>query len=128
MSGYEPATVPLYEGRSAVEAAYERAQRERDPFFGVEAYDEGYTVTYDLLPAGYALAPPARTELDGRLTREVEAIVGADDCPTTEVSKSVSASLGSIAVFEREESARRVAAAISTLVLDESNWVAAETP
>ena len=127
-AGYEPATVPLYEGRPAVEDAYAQAERDGQPFFGVESYDEGYSITYDLLPAGYALAPPTQKEVKLRLTTEIEAVVADDGLPTTEVSKSVSASLGSIATFEREESARRVAAAVSDLVLDEANWVEPQRP
>ena len=127
-TGYDPAEVPLYEGREAVEEGYAVAQRERTPFFAVEGYEEGYAVTYDLLPAGRQLAPTAHREVTERLTREVEAIVGDASLPTGEVSRSVSASLGNVSVFDREESARRVAAAISPVVLDESNWVAAEPP
>jgi len=127
-TGYDPAEVPLYEGRDAVEEEYATAQRERVPFFAVEAYDEGYAVTYDLLPAGRQLAPTAHQEATERLTREVEAIVGGESLPTTEVSRSVSASLGNISFFGREDSARRVAAAVSRVVLDESNWVEAEPP
>ena len=127
-AGYEPAAVPLYQGKAEVESAYEQAERDGQPFFGVESYDSGYTITYDLLPAGYALAPPTQKEVELRLTTEIEAVVGEEGLPTAEVSKSVSASLGNIAVFEREESARRVAAAVSDLVLNEANWVEAEPP
>jgi hypothetical protein len=128
VSGYEPDDVPLYENRETVEQKYSEAERAGAPFFAVEAYDEGYAVTYDLLPAGYQLAPPAASEVSERLTREIEAIVGDESLPTTEVSRSVSASLGHISFFGREESARRVAAAVSGLVLDEANWVPAQQP
>jgi hypothetical protein len=103
-------------------------EREGVPFFAVESYEHGYAVTYDLLPAGSQLAPPAHSEVAERITREVEDIVGDDGLPTTEVSRSVSASLGNVSFFQREDSARRVAAAVSHVVLDESNWVAAEPP
>jgi len=126
--GYDPAEVPLYEGREAVEEGYAAAQRERAPFFAVEAYEEGYAVTYDLLPAGRQLAPTAHREVAERLTREVEAVVGDESLPTAEVSRSVSASLGNVSFFGREDSARRVAAAISDVVLDETNWVEAKPP
>ena len=126
--GYEPHEVPLYGDRETVEQEYSDAERRGEPFFAVEAYDEGYAVTYDLLPAGYQLAPTTATEVGERLTREVEAIVADERLPTAEVSKSVSASLGNISFFEREESARRVAAVISTLVLDDANWVEADVP
>jgi hypothetical protein len=126
--GYDPAEVPLYEGREAVEEGYAAAQRERDPFFAVEAYEEGYAVTYDLLPTGHQLAPAAHREVTERLTDEVEAIVGDDSLPTAEVGRSLSPSLGNLSLFEREESARRVAAAVSPLVLDQDNWVAADPP
>lgn len=126
--GYDPDDVPLYEGRATVEAEYSRAERENRPFFAVEAYDEGYAVTYDLLPAGKQLSPPVETEVGERLTREIEAIVGDESLPTAEVSRSVSASLGHISFFGREASARRVAAVVSALVLDEANWVPAQQP
>lgn len=126
--GYDPREVPLYGDRETVEREYETAQREGKPFFAVEAYEDGYAVTYDLLPAGHQLAPPTASEVDERLTREIEAIVGDETLPTTEVSRSVSASLGNVSFFQREESARRVAAVISTLVLDEANWVEASPP
>ena len=128
VTGYEPHEVPLYGDRETVEQEYSDAERRGEPFFAIEAYDEGYAITYDLLPAGRQLAPPTTTEVGERLTREVEAIVGDEGLPTAEVSKSVGASLGNISFFQREESARRVAAVISTLVLDEANWVDAEDP
>jgi len=128
VSGYEPSEVPLYEDRETVERQYRVAEREGEPFFAVEVYEDGYAVTYDLLPAGHQLAPPAASEVDERITREVEDIVGDQSLPTTEVSRSVSASLGNISLFRREDSARRVAAVISSLVLDEANWVAAQPP
>ncbi len=118
----DPPEIPLYEGKQAVEDAYQQAEAAHRPFFGVEQYDEGYAVTFDLLPAGQQLAPPARKEVQTRLTHEIEDIVGDDSLPTDEVSKSVSDSLGSISLFEREESARRVARAIAPLVLDDANW------
>ena len=126
--GYDPTEVPLYEGREAVEEGYAAAQREHVPFLAVEAYEEGYAVTYDLLPAGRQLAPTAHHEVAERLTREVEAVVGDESLPTAEVSRSVSASLGHVSFFGREETARRVAAAISRVVLDEANWVEADPP
>lgn len=128
VTGYEPPEVPLYEDRQTVERKYSDAEREGEPFFAVEAYEEGYAVTYDLLPAGHQLAPTTATEVGERLTRETEDIVGDERLPTTEVSKSVSPSLGNISFFQREESARRVAAVISGLVLDEANWVEAQPP
>lgn len=127
-AGYEPRDVPLYEGRGRVETEYARAERAGEPFFAVESYDEGYAVTYDLLPTGKELAPPAASEVGEQLTREVETIVGDESAPTVEVSRSVSASLGHVAFFEREASARRVAATISQIVLDEANWVDATRP
>jgi hypothetical protein len=122
-AGYEPQDVPLYEDRETVEAKYTEAERAGEPFLAVERYEEGYAVTFDLLPADKELAPPAASEVGERITREVEEIVGDERMPTTEVSRSVSASLGHIAFFGRERSARRVAAVVSTIVLDEANWV-----
>jgi len=126
--GYEPAEIPLHEGKEAVDEAYAAAERNREPFFAIERYDRGYAVTYDLLPAGYQLAPTARKEVTERLTREVESIVADESLPTTEVSRSVSDSLGHVSFFGREDSARRVAVVLSGLVLDESNWVEATPP
>ncbi|WP_459194798.1 hypothetical protein [Halosimplex sp. J119] len=126
--GYEPSEVPCYEDQATRDAEYERAEREETPFFAVERYEEGYAVTYDLLPAGSELSKPARKELDERLTRELEDLVGDPALPTREASKSVGASLGSISLFGREQTARRVAAVASRFVLDESNWVEATPP
>ena len=126
--GYEPAAVPLYEGRAAVEKMYEQAQIENTPFFGVEHYDEGYAITFDLMPAGYGLTSAAQNEVEARLTTEIEAVVGDDSLPTVEVGKTLSESLGNISFFEREESARQVAAAISGIVLDQNNWVEPTPP
>lgn len=115
--------IPIYDGREAVEIGYAAAQREEVPFFGVERYEEGYAITYDLLPAGKQLAPTARKEVAVRLTNEVEQIVGDDELPTVEVSKSVNDSLGNISFLSTEASARRVAEAIAPIVLDDTNWI-----
>ncbi|PSQ03140.1 hypothetical protein BRC92_07245 [Halobacteriales archaeon QS_4_69_31] len=126
--GYEPPDVPLYEDQATRDEQYRRAEREEVPFFAVERYDEGYAVTYDLLPAGRELAKPARKELEERLTREVERLVADPSVPTTEVGKTVGESLGTVSLFEREETARRVAAFVSRTVLDGANWVEASPP
>ena len=118
-----PPEIPLYEGQQAIEEAYHAAETDAVPFFAVERYEEGYAVTFDLLPAGKQLAPTARKEVQTRLTHEIEQIVGDSSLPTAEVSKSVNDSLGSISLFDREESARRVARAVAPIVLDEANWV-----
>jgi len=123
--GYEPSEVPVYADRTARDAAYEGAQREGRPFFAVERYEDGYAITYDLLPAGRELSKPACKELNERLTREVESVVEDAALPTTEVSKTVSESLGNVSFFARERTARQVAATISRTVLDETNWVTA---
>lgn len=126
--GYDPAEVPLCEDQQAREEAYRRAERESEPFFAVERYEGGYAVTYDLLPAGRELSKPARKELTEHLTREVESLVADPSVPTVEVSKTVSESLGSVSLFEREGTARDVAAVVSRTVLDERNWVEATPP
>lgn len=115
--------IPVYEGQAGVEAAYERAERERIPFFGIEQYEEGYAVTYDLLPAGKRLARTAHKEVKVRLTSELEDIVGDSQHQTVEVSKTVNDSLGNVSLFATEESARQVARAIEPIVLEEANWV-----
>jgi hypothetical protein len=126
--GYEPGEVPICESQQAREEAYRRAEREEEPFFAVERYEGGYAVTYDLLPAGHELSKPACKELDERLTRDVESLVGDPSVPTVEVSKTISESLGSVSLFERERTAREVAALVSRAVLDEANWVEASPP
>jgi len=118
----DTSSIPLYEGQAAVEAAYSQAESAETPFFAVERYEEGYAVTYDLLPAGTALTPTARKEVEARLTQEVESIVADDSLPTAEVGKTVNDSLGNVSLFEREDSARRVASVIAPIVLDEANW------
>lgn len=126
--GYEPAAVPLYEDAATVEREYREARRTGAPYFAVEAREDGYAVTYDLLPAGAQLSEPVADAVADRITGEVEAIVSDEDLPTAEVSRSVGPSLAHVAVFDREESARRVAAAVSDLVLDEGNWEEARQP
>jgi len=118
----EDPEIPLYEGKQAVERAYSLAQQEGIPFFGIEQYDEGYAVTYDLLPADRQLVAPVEKEVRVRLTTEVEAVVGDSTLPTTEVSKSVNDSLGNVSMFASEAGARRVAEALAPLVLDSGNW------
>jgi len=127
-AGYAPAEVPLYPDRATVETEYETAEREGTAFFAIERYEEGFAITYDLLPAGSELSEPALAELDERITREVEGIVGDDSRPTTEVSRSIGDSLGQLSFFAREETAREIAAVVSTIVLDDANWVTATPP
>jgi hypothetical protein len=127
-AGYDPDDVPLCSDRAAVERAYAAAEEQGDPFFAVERYEEGFGITYDLLPAGAELAEPALSELEERVTRELERIVGDDRYETTEVGRSISDSLGQLSTFAREDSAREVAATVSTIVLDSDNWVTATPP
>jgi len=124
----DPDEIPLYGDRETVDEQYRAAERASRPFFGIERYDEGYAITYDLLPAGVQLAEPVRAELGERVTREVEHIVDDDSRPTTDVSRTISESLGQLSFFASEESARVVAATIAPLVLDEANWVTASPP
>lgn len=122
MSGNDQPTIPVYDGRAAVEEGYAAAQREGVPFFAVERYEEGYAVTYDLLPAGKQLVPTARKEVSVRLNAEIEDIVGDEELATAEVSKSVNDSLGNVSFLDAEASAKRLARAIAPIVLDEANW------
>lgn len=126
--GYDPSEVPLYENQARRDEEYASAEDDERPFFAVEQYEEGYAITYDLLPAGYELAEPARKELNERVTREVEDIVGDETLATVEVSRSIGASLGNISFFDREATARDLAVTMSRLVLDEANWVEASGP
>jgi hypothetical protein len=127
-AGYAPTEVPLYEDRETVEREYETAQHEGTPFFAIERYEEGFAITYDLLPAGFELSQPALAELDEQVTRELEAIVGDEGRATTEVSRSIGDSLGQLSFFASEDTAREVAATVSVIVLDEANWVTASPP
>lgn len=126
--GYAPSDVPLYEDRSSRDDAYYTAEAEERPFFAIEQYEEGYAITYDLLPAGQELSEPMRKELNERVTRRVEDVVGDDSLATVEVSRSIGASLGNISFFQREATARDIASVVSRLVLDETNWVEASGP
>jgi hypothetical protein len=127
-AGYDPEAVPLYGDRDTVEDRYAAAEREGTPFFAVERHEDGFAVTYDLLPAGVELSEPACRNLDEWVTRTVETVVGDESRPTAEVSRSIGDSLGSISLFAREDSAREVAAVASRVVLDRDNWVAATPP
>lgn len=127
-AGYAPSEVPLYETRATVDEQYEVAETNDTPFFAIEQYEDGFAITFDLLPANAELAEPAVSELDERVTRDIEEIVGDDSRPATEVSRSIGNSLGQLSFFLSEESAREVAATISTFVLDEANWVEASPP
>jgi len=126
--GYDPERVPVYDDIDTRDREYEAAQSAGEPFFAVERYPDGYAITYDLLPAGRELTLDAYADLSESLTAEVEAVVADETRPTTEVRKTVGESLGSVSYFASEESAREVAAAISTTVLDPSNWVEATPP
>lgn len=116
------AEIPVHEGTSGVERAYEQAQQDSEPFYGIERYEDGYAVTFDLLPADKRLSPTARKEVDVRLTAELETIVGDTAYPTTETSKSVNDSLISVSLFASEEGARRIANVIAPIVLEPKNW------
>lgn len=122
-AGNNWSTIPVYEGREGVETAYAQAERDGVPFFGIEQYEDGYAVTYDLLPAGKRLTPAAHEEVRATLTDELETIVGNADFPTQEVSKSVNDSLGNVSLLGSEEGARRVAQAVEPIVLEKANWV-----
>jgi hypothetical protein len=124
----DPSEIPLYGDRATVEEQYRAAEAAAEPFFGIERYEEGYAITYDLLPAEAQLAEPAMSELETRVTRDIERIVGDESRPTTEISRSIGDSLGQLSFFASEESARTVAATVSTIVLDEANLVEATVP
>ena len=124
----DPASVPLYEDEAARDEAYRTAQREHRPYLAVEHVGEGYTVIYDLLPAGAELAAPVHTEVRERLQRAVEAVVSDEGHPTAEVGQSVGPSLGNVGPFRREAGAREIADVLAQLVLAEENWVEADEP
>jgi hypothetical protein len=119
---FTPEDIPLYEDQRAREREYETAQREGKPYLGVERYEEGYAITYDLLPADAELVSTTQRELTERVNQTAEDIVADEVLPTEEVSKSISASLGNIGFFVREQSARDVAVVVAQLVLDDDNW------
>jgi hypothetical protein len=122
---HTPSDIPVYEDQQARDEHYRNAETEGQPYIAVERYEEGYTVTYDLLPAGAELSAPMAKELNERVVRAVESVVGDDGRATTEVSQSLSASLGNVGVFETERAAREVAVVIARVALDEDNWVEA---
>lgn len=121
-------TTSLYEDAQDRDEAYHAAEAESVPFFAIEQYDEGYAITDDLLPAGYELSEPMCKELNERVTRRVEDVVGEEGLATVEVSRSIGTSLGNVSFFQRESTARDVAAVVSRLVLDGANWVEADGP
>lgn len=123
-----PDEVPLYEDQAALEEGYRRAEGDGAPFIAVERYDEGYAVTYDLLPTGSQLSKPARKELREQLVRHVERIVDDAGAPTVDVGTTVGESLGSVGLFDREDAAREVAVVVARTVLDDANWVDATPP
>jgi hypothetical protein len=129
MSGsLSPSGVPLYEDQATRDEQYGAAEAESRPFFAVEQYEEGYAVTFDLLPAGAQLTEAARTEVRDLVTARVEALVADPDDPTAEVGHTVSDSLGNVSFLHNESTARELAADISEVVLDEANWEPATKP
>ena len=122
MTAPNPEDVPVYTDPDVRDLRYHEAEAEGAPYLAVEAYEEGYAVTFDLMPAGVQLTDEARTEIQELVRTEVEAIVADADAPETEVSHNLGPALGSIAAFEQEATARAVAAAVGDVVLDESNW------
>jgi hypothetical protein len=117
------ADIPVYEDRDARDEHYREAESAGEPYLAIERYEEGYTVTYDLLPAGAELSNPITKELNEQVIRTVESVVGEDQRATAEVSQSISASLGNVGVFDSERAAREVAGVVARLALDEDNWV-----
>ena len=122
MTAPNPEDVPVYTDPDVRDLRYHEAEAEGVPYLAVEAYDEGYAVTFDLMPAGVQLTAEARTEVRELIRTEVESIVADVDTPETEVSHNIGPALGSIAAFEQEATAREIAASVGDVVLDESNW------
>lgn len=118
----------MYEDQAARDKHYRQAETDSRPYLAVERYEQGYAVTYDLLPAGAELSQPMAKELNERVVRAVESVVGDRERATAEVSQSISASLGNVGVFESERAAREVAVVVAQLALDEDNWVEAGDP
>jgi hypothetical protein len=128
MSPYAPEAVPFCDDTDERDARYRTAEREGSPFFAVETYEEGYAITFDLMPAGVQLSEAALATVSDLVTDELEAVVGDPELPTREVSRSIGPALGHIAYFERETTARELAATLSEPVLDEDNWITATPP
>jgi hypothetical protein len=118
----EPDEIPVYEDPDVRDLHYHRAESAGEPYLAVERVAEGSAVTFDLLPAGVQLTPPARESVRERFVAQVEAVVGDAESPETEISHTLGAALGSAAAFEDAGTARRVAAALGEIVLEESNW------
>lgn len=120
-----PDEIPVYEDTEGRDRQYREAQAAGEPYFAVERGPEGaYAVTFDLLPAGAQLDPAARDTLRERLVADVEALVADESDPTSEVSHSLSPSLGSVSGFDGVTAARDVAATMATVVLNREHWEA----
>ncbi|WP_193788173.1 hypothetical protein [Natrinema limicola] len=117
-----PDEITIFHERNGRGDMYREAEQERKPFFVIDEKDSGYSVTYDLLPAGHHLTEESREELEERVSAEVEAILLDEDLSTEELSYSIGDTLGNVFFFEQERTARNVAAMISRIVLDENNW------
>lgn len=124
----DPQDVPVYEDADVRDLHYYRAEANGEPYLAVERYEEGYAVTFDLLPAGAQLAAPARTDLRDELVAAVEGIVGDDASPETELSHNLGPSMGSVATFEEVATAKSVAVRLAGIVLEEANWEPHQSP
>lgn len=117
-----PEDVPVYRDPDVRDRHYHEAETAGVPYLAVERYEEGYAVTFDLMPAGVQLTATAQTEVRDCIRTEVEAVVADANAPETEVSHNVGAALGSIAAFEAETTAQSIAASVGAVVLEEDNW------
>lgn len=119
--GLAPSEVTIFHEREGRGEFYSEAEREGRPFLVIDEKESGYSVTCDLLPTGHHLTEEAREELEERVSAEVEAILLDEDLPTQDLTYSVGDTLCNVGFFEREQTARDVAAMISRAVMDEDN-------
>ena len=120
--------IPVFEDPDVRDLHYHESEAEGEPYLAVERYDEGYAVTFDLMPAGVQLTADGQRAVKERLVAEVEAVVGDADSPELEISHNLGAALGSVAAFEDVTTAQRLAASVAEPLLDESNWTEHRAP
>jgi hypothetical protein len=126
--GLAPTDVPVCESPADRDRRYRDAQRDGEPFLAVDAEEQGYPITYDLLPAGQRLSSDAHAELEARVREEIERVIDDPDAATDRLDAGIGPQMGNVYFFAEEATARDVAAAISRIVLDERNWVADPAP
>lgn len=112
----------VFRDTAARDAHYEATERTGEPFLAVDAVEGGFTITYDLLPAGHLLTEEGMETLTDVVRDGLESVLNDESQSVTELSAGVGPQLGSVSAFDREETAREFASMLSAVVLDETNW------